>query len=793
MSLLNNKNISFYSRFCLLGLLFLLNSCSDLKKAIIHDYPKETAFVFKNEIVVTGIQPKQFKKEMKLSLDQYWDDSLKAKYIRQFGLFKTLVQPIQFQPERIPRTINYMQSFLASEGYNHAIITPSFSIDTIKNEYRTTVSMKVDLQLKTIIDSVYFNLSEPALQKLAIDNASKSYLQKGAAYSNQLINNELDRLVELFRNNGFYNFTKEKIFAEVDTLDASLMEVNLDPLQQMDQVISANQSNQTNPKWKVSIQLRNSSASATKIYPIGKQLFYSDLSINDNPDSVIIQAMPNEDNYKSIVHLYKKPLFKTSIFEEQSFIKIGEPFNESKYFQTLNNFSSLGAWQQIDARTTLKNDSVYLHYLLVPSLRRSISADIEGSKNSAQLGGGNLLGLATSLTYRDKNVARKSIPSITSFRTGVELNLNNSKDQLAQTLLWNVGHTYSFPNIIIPFMEHRHAKDYATRTNFILNGSSINRLDYYRLKSFTTSWGYEWKSTTNSAEKTFIYKPLNIEMYQLNKFSKLDNLLKLNPFLRSSFNDGNVMSQTFTFLHASPSKKYSNQHNYIKLGIEEAGAITNIIPSLNNNIYTYIKAELELRKSIKLAYSEWAFRLMGGWGNNYSKDKRLGGALPFFKQFTAGGPYSMRAWGLRQLGLGSSNFYDTSNTSKNFDRFGDIQLEANIEYRFNIFQWGSYKLGSALFADMGNIWNARDTDADPKAGFKLNRLYEDLAIGVGTGLRFDFNYFIVRIDYALKMKDPTRATNNGWLDLHKMQWTEVKPNTMRVNNYAWQFGIGLPF
>ena len=793
MSLLNNKNISFYSRFCLLGLLFLLNSCSDLKKAIIHDYPKETAFVYKNEIEVTGLQPKQFKKEMELSLDQYWDDSLKAKYIRQFGLFKTLVQPIQFQPERIPRAINYMQSYLASEGYNHAILTPSFSIDTIKNEYRTTVSMKVDLQLKTIIDSVYFNLSEPSLQKLAIDNASKSYLQKGTAYSNQLINNELDRLVELFRNNGFYNFTKEKIFAEVDTLDASLMEVNLDPLQQMDQVISANQTNQANPKWKVSIQLRNTAATATKIYPIGKQLFYSDLNINDNPDSVITQAMPNEDNYKSVVHLYKKPLFKTSIFEEQSFIKVGEPYNESKYFQTLNNFSSLGAWQQIDARTTLKNDSVYLHYLLVPSLRRSISTDIEGSKNSAQLGGGNLLGLATSLTYRDKNVARKSIPSITSFRTGVELNLNNSKDQLAQTLLWNVGHTYSFPNIIIPFMEHRHAKDYATRTNFILNGSSINRLDYYRLKSFTTSWGYEWKSTTNSAEKTFIYKPLNIEMYQLNKFSKLDNLLKLNPFLRSSFNDGNVMSQTFTFIHATPSKKFTNQHNFIKVGIEEAGAITNIIPSLNNNIYTYIKAELELRKSIKLDYSEWAFRFMGGWGNNYSKDKRLGGALPFFKQFTAGGPYSMRAWGLRQLGLGSSNFYDTSSTSKNFDRFGDIQLEANIEYRFNLFQWGSYKLGSALFADMGNIWNARDTDADPKAGFKLNRLYEDLAIGVGTGLRFDFNYFIVRIDYALKMKDPTRATNNGWLDLHKMQWTEVKPNSMRVNNYAWQFGIGLPF
>lgn len=793
MSLLNIKNISFYSRFCLLGLLFLLNSCSDLKKAIIHDYPKETAFVYKNEIVVNGSQSKHLKKEMELTLDNYWDDSLKAKYIRQFGIFKTLVQPITFQPERIPRAINYMQSYLASQGYNHAQLSPSYSIDTIKNEYRTTVKMQVDLRLKTTIDSVFYNLSDPALQQIALAHINQSYLTKGAAYSNQIINNELDRLVELFRNNGYFYFTKEKIFAEIDTLDQSLMQINLDPLGQMDQVIAANQNDLINPKWKISIQLRNNNLLTNKVYPIGKQLFYSDLNLNNNPDSVITQTMPNTDAYKSVVHLFRKPKFKTSLFEEQSFIKIGEPYNEGKYFQTLNNFSSLGAWQQIDARSTIVNDSVYLHYLLVPSLRRSISADIEGSKNSAQLGGGNLLGLSTSLTYRDKNVARKSIPSITSFRTGVELNLNNSKDQLAQTLLWNIGHTYSFPNILIPFMEHRHAKNYATRSNFILNGSSINRLDYYQLKSFTTSWGYEWKTNNNSQEKTIVYKPFNIELYQLNKFAKLDNLLALNPFLRSSFNDGNVMSQTFTYLHSATSKKYSNQNNFIKIGIEEAGAITNLIPSLNQNIYTYIKAELELRKSIKLSYSEWAFRFMGGYGNNYSKDKRLGGALPFFKQFTAGGPYSMRAWGLRQLGLGSSNFYDTSKTSQNFDRFGDIQLEANIEYRFNLFQWGSYKLGSAIFADMGNIWNSRDSKADPKAGFQLDRLYKDLAIGLGTGLRFDFNYFIVRIDYALKMKDPTRTMNNGWLNLSNIQWTEVKPNTMRVNNYAWQFGIGLPF
>ena len=266
----------------------------------------------------------------------------------------------------------------------------------------------------------------------------------------------------------------------------------------------------------------------------------------------------------------------------------------------------------------------------------------------------------------------------------------------------------------------------------------------------------------------------------------------LNPFLRSSFNEGNVISQSLNYINTGSSFSRPHQNTYFRIGIEEAGGLFGLA-SLKNNIYRYFKIEAEYRELYKYDYTELAWRVMGGWGNNYSDNASSNGRLPFFKQFTAGGPYSMRAWGLRQLGLGSSNFYDTSAKSQSFDRFGDLQLEANLEYRFPLFQWGSYKVGSALFMDMGNIWNARDTEQDPNAGFRLDRLYQDLAIGIGTGLRFDFNYFIVRIDYAMKLKDPTRLYNQGWLDFNDLKWSEIKQNGSRVNNYAWQFGIGLPF
>jgi hypothetical protein len=791
MSFTRLKNISFFSRLPLLGLLFLINACTDVKKAMVHDYPKQKAFVFDNKIAIKDAPTKNELRELTYNLDNYWDDSLKVKKIRQFGVFNTIVQPISFNPERIERTNQFMQNYLATKGYHHPSLNMITRIDTVKNEWRVYLKMEVALNKKTIIDTVTYEFGDKAMQGIAEKNSSISYIKKGNAYSNQSINNELDRFVDLFRSNGYYYFTKEKIFAEVDTMNTSLMKLNLDPLAQVNQIKEALKKSKENPSWKISFQLRNTNTSITKAYPIKQQIFYSDLSLADNPDSILIKGLNHTDSVNDIIQQFNKPKFKTSLFTAQSIIHKGDLFNEHHFFHTLNNLSALGAWQQIDSRTSVENDSVTLHYFLVPALRRSFSLDLEGSRNTAEIGAGNLLGLSTSFTFRDRNVQKKSIQSITNLRTGVELDLNNSN--LTQTLLFNLGHSYSFPGLMIPFRSIYKSINSNEKTSFSLNGSYIDRLNYYRLKSFTTSWGYEWKKTKNGMEDIIAYKPINVELYQLGKFGKLDSLLILNPFLRSSFNNGNVVSQTISYVHSGPSQKHLNQNNYFRIGLEEAGGLLGTSPDIQKNIYRYLKAEIEFRKLIKYDYTELAWRFMGGWGNNYSNDGALGGQLPFFKQFTAGGPYSMRAWGLRQLGLGSSNFYDTSHISQNFDRFGDLQLETNVEYRFNIAQLGTYKIGSALFTDIGNIWNTRDNKQDPNAGFKLDRLYKDLAVGVGTGLRIDFNYFTIRVDYAIKMKDPTRPYNNGWMDFNNMKWTEVKSNGTRVNNYAWQFGIGLPF
>jgi len=94
-------------------------------------------------------------------------------------------------------------------------------------------------------------------------------------------------------------------------------------------------------------------------------------------------------------------------------------------------------------------------------------------------------------------------------------------------------------------------------------------------------------------------------------------------------------------------------------------------------------------------------------------------------------------------------------------------------------------VNSALFVDMGNIWSKEydnNNQKVPDASFHLNRLYKDLAIGAGSSLRFDFDFFLIRLDWAYKLKDPAHAeVNSGWF------------NDIRLLNGQFQLGLGYPF
>jgi outer membrane protein assembly factor BamA len=165
-------------------------------------------------------------------------------------------------------------------------------------------------------------------------------------------------------------------------------------------------------------------------------------------------------------------------------------------------------------------------------------------------------------------------------------------------------------------------------------------------------------------------------------------------------------------------------------------------------------------------------------------------SLPFERSFFSGGSNGIRAWQSRTLGPGSY----ADNGTFTFDQFGDGQLEGNIEYRFKMFKM----LNGALFIDGGNVWLRQKNASKPGAEFELDRFYKEIAIGSGAGLRADFNFFVLRLDMGIKIRDPQFAEENRWVAgrLFDPAWKKEyreSHNGRKYNFLVFNIGINYPF
>ena len=135
--------------------------------------------------------------------------------------------------------------------------------------------------------------------------------------------------------------------------------------------------------------------------------------------------------------------------------------------------------------------------------------------------------------------------------------------------------------------------------------------------------------------------------------------------------------------------------------------------------------------------------------------------VSFIKQFLVGGPNSIRAWRPMSLGPGNYEIADPLN-SRNFFQRGDLVLEFNLEYRFDLF----WLMEGGLFFDGGNIWTLRNETDRPGSQISTD-FYKQMALGYGWGIRFDFSYFLIRFDFGYKLKNPFRdpITNSYFLPL----------------------------
>ncbi|MFN2439272.1 MAG: BamA/TamA family outer membrane protein, partial [Chitinophagaceae bacterium] len=640
----------------------------------------------------------------------------------------------------------FMRALLNSLGYYRDTISYDTSMQTNGDELRTIVNFKVTPGSLFKIDSIVFNMGHDTLQKITDGAKAESLIKEGTAFSVPLISSEFDRLSDIYRNNGYLRFSREELIAVWDTVGIALLRPTLDPIAQAQQLEALRQ-RRLNPSADLEIRLRpNPDTSHLIRYYVGDVTIYPDLILDTSLYSPTITTL---NQYKIVSY---RNLFKPKILVENIYLNRGELYSQRNYLRTLNRFNSLGSWRltNIDQVPRPDTDTVDFVIKLTPAPKYIFDATLEGSQNwGTAFTEGNLIGVNFGL--QNRNFGRAAIQSNTSFRFGTEL----APDRFVQTRQISVGHFISFPRVIPKFKFIPSALKENFRTSFAFNASYTSRVDFFRLFSLNSSWGYEF----NWNNKLLSIRIPNIEYSFLERGVLLKELINANRSYEFIFNDG-LVSSIISGLTVTGGKK--NLTNFARFNLETSGLLTGLVRSkfLDTNLYRFIKLDTDFRQTYTIRRTAFAWRVFAGAGyelpsTHYFNDQYL----PFFKAYFAGGANSMRAWPLRKLGPGSSVKSFARNVAP--DRFGDIQIEMNAEYRFYLTEIGGVKLNSVLFTDIGNIWNLRFNPDFPGGEFKFNKLLKDLAVGAGTGLRIDFGLFLVRVDLAYKLKDPSPSLEDS--------------------------------
>lgn len=762
-------------------LIFLLLLCTGCFTVTVKNYPSKRPFVFQTNVHVKGDLGADERKDLELQLAQQLHDSIRVRAIsKAIGwdngpkfFYEVLNNPTPFDSLHASQSVQFMQTLLNTLGYyrDSSYFTTRIKSRSDSNELRTIVDFYVYPGAPTRLDSIAYRMNADTaglsrLQQQNLDTLQSitdgvkdaATIKKGDHFSRYKLASERDRLADVYRNNGYLRFSEEELLIVWDTVGIELLRPTIDPIEQAT-LLQRLAERRANPVADVEFRLReNPDSTRITRYHVGRVTVYPEHTTDT------VRSFRFTDTVDGFVIKYNDRLFKKTIFPDYVFLNPGALYRQTDYLKTQNKFNSLSAWRlvAIDQQPRPGQDTADFDIRLTPARKYAFNTNFEISRNQGNISiaQGNLIGLGLTLGVQNRNFLHGANLAITNFRFGTELNAT-FKD-LIQTRQITLSNTVQIPRLVPRFMRRfNRAKENTVNSVFALNGGLTQRRDYFDLTTLNSSWGYQfgWRN------KLLGIRLPNIEYNYLIKLDSLEALIAKNASYKYIFNTGLIISTLWNYSIAGGKGDVTN---LMSLSAELSG-----LPGLfkskvfSTNLYRFFKFDAEFRQSHKLFRNTFAWRVFGGLGYSMPSSSldSINRYLPFFREYFAGGPNSMRAWSVRKLGPGSAirSFGRTDAP----DRFGDIRFEANAEYRIFLTNYKGIGINTALFTDVGNVWFLRGNPDFPGGEFptSFDKFWKDLAIGTGTGLRIDFGFLKVRIDYAYKVKNPTpekAEAQNKW-------------------------------
>lgn len=677
----------------------------------------------------------------------------KAKGIRYWLRNKVGEAPILFSKVDLDYNAAVLRNYTQNRGYFKTRVTAD---STAKNK-RVTAEYSVWPKRQYKIKSVQFPADSSDLGKSIARMSRKTLLKEGNPYDLGIIKLERERIDARLKEKGYYYFNPDYILAQVDSTKGD-HEVNI--------------------KLKIKEETPDK---ATIAYKINKIVLYPNFSILKESD-----PHKKEDivQYKDFTIIDSAQTFKPRVFDRTLYFRKGDYYNRKNHNLSLNRFVNLGTFNFVKNEFKV-SDSItntldaYYYLTLLP--KKFIRVEVVGKTNSA-----SFTGTEININWNNRNLFGGAELLTVSVFGGAEFQLSGeNKGQNIYKL--GAETSLTWPRFITPFKVEG-SSEFVPRTRATVRYEFQKRTQLYALNSFKTAFGYIWKEDIrkehqlNVVDITYV-SPNNVTA------AYRENILT-DATLEKAIEKQLIFGPTYSYTFTNTMQSRKRNTFYFNGKADLAGNVTGLIKGANIKqgdtikifdvpFSQYVKLEADFRHYLKLGKdSELASRIIVGAGFAYGNSS----TLPTTKQFVVGGTNSIRAFRARSLGPGSYEAVVSSSFLP--EQSADLKLELNTEYRAKIY--GLMK--GALFVDAGNIW-LLNPDSN-KAGAQISKDFlNQIAVGAGAGLRFDFDFLILRTDLAFPLRKPYLPEGKRWV----VDAINFGSSSWRNDNLILNIAIGYPF
>lgn len=707
-------------------------------------------------------------------------------------------EPVLLDSSKVISSRNNLNVYLFKMGYFNNWVTDSILLDSLGKKAEVVYTIK--LHKPYSICDIGYDINDAKLKRQIELDKKNTIIKPGQFLNFDQLDKERDRITAFLKDRGYHFFSKEFIYFDIDSTVGN-HEVNL-----VMGIKNGLKQSQEYPDSLIEVPHQR--------YQIGNIIVNTDYdpAIANSSDRMRVDLYdtllsPGVSDHRFVYLKHRGMRFKTGVLLESIFIEPGYLYRAKEVEATFKKLSSLGVFRSINIYFEVNDadpsgTSLNCYINLSQSMRQNFSIESNGTNR-----GGNL-GVAGNFTYRNKNTFRGAETFRFSLSGGIEAQqvLANEDQTLGGSSSINVLRPFNtlefgpeislyIPKFIAPFDVSRLEKKSSPRTVFSTSLNYQDRPDFRRTIQ-DVSFAYEWRKGDSIS---YYLSPVKVSAVKITPDSSFTARLEQinDQFLLNSYRDHFIVGNQFRFeFNNSNLNRISKNSIYFKVGFEQSGNLLRLAYELAGmdhdsvgsifgiQFAQFLKLDMDFRfyqtfnKSSKMVY-----RVAGGIG---LPQKNFNQSLPFEKSFFVGGANGLRGWKARTLGPGG---YMPESLS--FDKIGDIYLEGNIEYRFDLFGF----LKAAVFTDVGNIWNLRENTARPGSMFGTD-FYKQLAMDAGLGLRFDLDFFIIRFDFAIPIKEPGLFEGERWIFQDKTEsdaWLNARGQADYTPRLNLNLGIGYPF